>query len=129
VTFESVLFRDDEQVQSNLDAPDHFGDFNLDQVVDAVTASWQSYNLAPFLHAPLHSVDAVRYRQNACRDLDNRQIRKAVDGVAEAYPWCGNVGSTPCSFAIEPTATSFGVDMYRRMFGSRTAARSGDGCS
>jgi DNA mismatch repair protein MutS len=83
VTFESVLFRDDEQVQSDLDAPDHFGDLNLDQVVDAVTASRQSYNLAPFLHAPLHSVDAVRYRQDACRDLDNRQIRKAVDGFAE----------------------------------------------
>lgn len=41
------------------------------------------YDLLAFFHAPLHDVDAVRYRQAACRDLEDDRVRKAVDGFAE----------------------------------------------
>jgi DNA mismatch repair protein MutS len=82
VTFESVLFRDGEPVP-DLNAPDHFGDFNLDQVVAALTTRRESSDLAPFLYVPLHSVDAVQYRQAACRDVENEPVRIAMDRFAK----------------------------------------------
>lgn len=54
------------------DVTSFFGDHFLDQIVEAVTAGWQDYGLTPFFHAPLHDTDAVIYRQEIFRDLDER---------------------------------------------------------
>jgi hypothetical protein len=83
MSFGSVLFSDSEGAPAGGGAPDHFGDLNLDQVVAPMVAQRAPYDLLAFFHAPLHDVDAVRYRQAACRDLEDDRVRKAVDGFTE----------------------------------------------
>lgn len=82
MTFESVLFRPGAQPTDEVQAPDHFSDFNLDTVVEALTTRRESYDLAPFMYQSLHTVEAVHFRQQACRDLEDQQIRTAVDDFA-----------------------------------------------
>jgi len=84
MTLGSVLFRGYEDRLHDFGEPDHFGgDLNLDQVVAPMVTQREPYDLGHFFHAPLHEVDAVRYRQAACRDLEDDRVRKAVDGFAE----------------------------------------------
>jgi DNA mismatch repair protein MutS len=63
--------------------PAFFGDLNLDQVVDAVTADRDEYNLSPFFHAPLRSAAEVSYRQAALKDLDGTAIGEHVATFAQ----------------------------------------------
>lgn len=81
--FSSVLFRNGGEHTADAGEPDHFGDLNLDQVVDPIVTRREPYDLAAFFHAPLQNVDAVYYRQAVCRDLENERIRTAVDTFAE----------------------------------------------
>ncbi len=63
--------------------PPFFHDLNLDQMVEALTASRAHYDLAPFFYRSLASVDAVRYRHEALRDLEGRELLAAVREFAE----------------------------------------------
>jgi DNA mismatch repair protein MutS len=63
--------------------PSCLHDLNLDQMVQEITSSRERYNLAPFFHAPVASVDAVRYRHEALRDLEDEHLLAAVREFAE----------------------------------------------
>jgi DNA mismatch repair protein MutS len=72
--FHSILFAraDDRVAMSDPARPDCFVDLNLDQIVDAITKMKDEYDLKPFFHAPLRRVDAVAYRVEVMRDLEDR---------------------------------------------------------
>ena len=81
MTFHSILFEgaDDSTKRETLEAPAFFGDLNLDQIVDAITAEWKSYNLAPFYYTPLIDPKAIAYRQEIMQDLENKTLMQAVN--------------------------------------------------
>jgi hypothetical protein len=62
--------------------PDTFIDLNLDQVVTATLAGRSEYQLAEYFHTPLHTPDAVAYRHDICRRLENAQVRGCIDEFA-----------------------------------------------
>jgi DNA mismatch repair protein MutS len=83
--FRTVLFPDaDDALRDGArEAPDCFHDLNLGRVVEAITAGRQEYDLAPFFHARLSDLDAVAYRQEVMRDMEDRTLRQAVESFAE----------------------------------------------
>jgi DNA mismatch repair protein MutS len=65
-------------------APAFFGDLGLDQIVTAITAGKQEYDLLPFYYRPLCDIDAVVYRQEVWRDLENGKLSICVQSFAKA---------------------------------------------
>ncbi|HEY8717955.1 MutS-related protein [Pengzhenrongella sp.] len=74
--FHSILF--DEPPPDVRAEPPSFADLNLGQVVEAIMAGRQEYDLTPFFYLPLHTVDAVAYRQAVFRDLERSEVAGAV---------------------------------------------------
>ena len=73
MTFHSILFErtEDGTKKETPEEPVFFGDLNLDQIIDAITAGRQGYNLKPFFYTPLNDTDAIKYRQEIAQDLEN----------------------------------------------------------
>jgi DNA mismatch repair protein MutS len=63
-------------------APDCFGDLHLDQIVAAITASKGEYDLAPFFSVPLQQVEAVTYRHEVFRDLEDACLFDDIQAFA-----------------------------------------------
>jgi DNA mismatch repair protein MutS len=84
--FESILFGQPGggPGAGEAEEPDYFADLNLDQVLESMTAGREQYELEPFFCAPLHELDAVRYRHEVLRDLEKREVLEPVSRFAEA---------------------------------------------
>lgn len=78
--FLSILFpADTKSREAGRSAePACFPDLALDQVVAAVTAGLEEYDLAPLFYAPLSTVQEVTYRQAVVRDLDGTPLAEMV---------------------------------------------------
>lgn len=83
--FHSVLFRnaEDSARAATSETPLFFGDLNLDQIVDAITLGKQEYSLKPFYHAPLRDLDAIAYRHEVMRDLENQALYESITAFAQ----------------------------------------------
>ncbi len=83
MTYNSILFNTPQPIQ---EAPDYLSDLNLDQIIDAVTASKEEYNLKPFFYTPLSNADAIYYRHEIMLDMKNetllRNIRSFASGMS-----------------------------------------------
>ncbi|MBI4675444.1 MAG: DNA mismatch repair protein MutS [Chloroflexi bacterium] len=82
--FHSILFpktkgRDGADA---VDMPECFVDLNLDQIIDAVTAGKQEYNLKPFFYTPLQNLDAIQYRHEIMRALENPVLFDQIKSFA-----------------------------------------------
>lgn len=80
MTFSSILFEgsDDNRNDETTETPTCFGDLNLDQLIDTITADWKDYELLPFYYTPLNDLDAIEYRQQVMRDLGDAGLMQAV---------------------------------------------------
>lgn len=79
--YHSILFPQPGIAVSD-DEPEFFHDLNLDQVVAAITAGRQDYDLAPFFHTALHDLDTIAYRQEVMRDLEGKSVLQAVQSFS-----------------------------------------------
>jgi hypothetical protein len=70
--------RDDRQ-----EAPSLLADLRLDQVLAAMTVGREEYRLEPFFHARLHDADAVRYRHEVLRDLEQPALLECVGAFSK----------------------------------------------
>jgi hypothetical protein len=80
VEFRSILFERPEDEIGDLSpcAPDYFADLNCDQIVETIIANWKNYELACFFYVPLRRPNAILYRHEVMRDLDNEPPLQAV---------------------------------------------------
>ena len=74
---------DSEMSVDDREAPEIFGDLNLNQIVDSITAGRDEYNLKPFFYAPLSDVEAVHYRYEILRDLEDQAVAGYVRSFAD----------------------------------------------
>jgi DNA mismatch repair ATPase MutS len=86
MTFYSILFESAERRPPGdaLAPPDFFVDLNLDRIVAAITAGKEEYNLAPLFHGSLRDVDAVLYRHEVMRDLEDANLFGNIESFADA---------------------------------------------
>ena len=82
--FHSILFaRPEDRIGVDaLQAPEFFADLNCDQIVDAITAGKDDYNLKPFFYACLQRIDAIQYRQEIMQDLEQSPLYERVSHFA-----------------------------------------------
>ncbi len=83
--FHSILFErtEDSIEKETLEAPVFFVDLNLDQIIDAITAGRQEYNLKPFFYTSLNDIDAIKYRHEIMRDLENQILFEHIQSFAQ----------------------------------------------
>ena len=100
--FSSILYPGDAEARppEASTAPDCFHDLGLDQIVEAIIAGRQEYDLAPFFYTPLHELDAVAYRGLFARTVASTAVPAVIIKVAAPNP---TTGDTPVQSA--PTAT------------------------
>jgi len=70
--FFSILFNHPAPPLDGIQPPACLRDLNLDQIIEAVTAPKQDYDLKPFFYLPLADDGAIAYRQEVTRDLQDK---------------------------------------------------------
>lgn len=82
MAFSSILFERPEGRAETVAAPDFFVDLNLDQIIDAITAGKEEYNLKPFFYSSLQNVEAIAYRHEIMQDLENGILFEQIKSFA-----------------------------------------------
>jgi DNA mismatch repair protein MutS len=83
--FPSVLFvtpGNGQRPESPL-TPAFVTDLHLDQVIEAITAGKEEYDLKPFYQTLLHERDAIQYRQEVFRDLEHGSLLESITSFAQ----------------------------------------------
>lgn len=85
MTFHSILVEkiDNGRPKETADPPEFFRDLNLDQLIDAITARKEDYNLKPFFYTPLRDVETIHYRHEVMRDLADESLTAGLNAFAE----------------------------------------------
>ncbi len=83
MSFPSILFDRDPMHKETADPPGFFADLNLDQVIDAIAARKEEYNLKPFFYTPLRDVETIRYRQEVMQDMEDATLRTPLEAFAD----------------------------------------------
>jgi DNA mismatch repair ATPase MutS len=85
MTFRSILYPNTGGCapEGGVPAPDFFVDLNLDQIVAAATAGKEEYDLKPFFYSPLQDVDAIAWRQEIMRDLEDPRLLDDIKAFAK----------------------------------------------
>jgi DNA mismatch repair protein MutS len=85
MNFQSILYRriGPDKPTEQTEEPEFFRDLNIDQIVVAVTAGKDEYNLKPFFRRQLDDVDDIAYRQEVMRDLEDPCLLKRIASFAE----------------------------------------------
>lgn len=84
--FESILFRTGGQgadVAARETNTDFYVDLHLEEVVTSIVAGYEEYDLAPFFHMSLGSVEEVAYRHAILRELESDGLRSHLEEFAE----------------------------------------------
>ena len=76
MTFYSILFpgAEDPEARETSEAPEYFRDLNLVQVIDAITAGKEGYNLKPLFYTCVPEIEVIAYRHEVLRDLENEVL-------------------------------------------------------
>lgn len=85
MSFHSILFIDngDRETATIAEEREAARDLNLDQIVAAITAGRDEYDLEGYFYAPLHDLAAIVYRQAVFRDLEDPALFAAIKRFAE----------------------------------------------
>lgn len=83
--FHGILFEGPDSPSGGAEEgrPAFFSDLYLDRVIDAVLAGREEYGLEPFFHAKLDGRDAILYRQEVFRDLEEKALHEAVTAFTQ----------------------------------------------
>ena len=86
MTFYSILFpgAEDPQTKEVTEAPAFFKDMNLNQVIDAITAGKEAYDLKPLFYTCLPDTKVIAYRHEVLRDLENEKLFGDMKSFAQA---------------------------------------------
>ena len=80
INFISILSNNNEVRidEAPIGTPAFFTDLNLDQIIGAVTAGHEANQLLPIFSTPLRTSDAIRYRQEVFRDLEDETLVESI---------------------------------------------------
>lgn len=79
----SVLWEDPGPPPVDGVQPGCFVDLNLDQITKDVLAGFETYELTPVLHTPLHRASAVSYRQAVTADVERAEVQTPIRAFAQ----------------------------------------------
>ncbi len=85
MTFHSILYDRSAPAVADMGAtPECIRDLNIDQIIDAIVRGREEYDLAPFFLMPLATMEAVGYRHEVMRDLQEGAVLECVAEFADA---------------------------------------------